>query len=100
MMFIYDMLFSPVKSLYKSILFFILILGILLLILGINDRNTKVYKLEKQYNMFRDRDALQKQWGYVDNYPWENIQVNSKLVTFYNNPRSGFGKDIGFKYVT
>ena len=39
------------------------------------------------YNIFRDRDALSKERGYVDNYPWEDIQVNSKLVTFYNNPR-------------
>ena len=39
-----------------------------------------------------------KQRGFVNNYPWEDIQVNSKLVTFYNNPESGFGKGVGFKY--
>jgi len=100
MMFIYNIL-SDIRFIYSSNFLFLITFftGVIFIILGMINKNSITKDLKNNnldYNIFRDRDALSKERGYVDNYPWEDIQVNSKLVTFYNNPRSGFGKNIGF----
>ena len=101
-MFIYNIL-SDIRFLYSSKFLFstIFFIGVIFIILGIMNRNNiteDTINNLNNYNIFRDRDSLMKQRGFVNNYPWEDIQVNSKLVTFYNNPESGFGKGVGFKY--
>lgn len=101
-MFFNNIIFSYINKILKleRIIFLILFLGIFCIMLGIHFQNkSKEYLFKNDsYNIFRDRDALMKQRGFVNNYPWEDIQVNSKLVTFYNNPKNGFGKGVGFKY--
>jgi hypothetical protein len=125
-----QMMFSPVMlpiggysssdsfiSSFKSLSFFLLFAGLLLITVGYVRSETfsspprvefryvpRTFK-EEQDNpvpvmsifskMFDNRDPWSKYKYYVDSYPWEKHTVPSKVVRPYNHPESGFGRAVG-----
>tara|TARA_Y100001958_G_C21082492_1_gene438344 strand:- start:333 stop:704 length:372 start_codon:yes stop_codon:yes gene_type:complete len=116
---------NPIKSsidgfLYsiKSLSFLLLFSGIILFVVGyVREENFSrpekvVYRYiprsfkEEQENptpimsiyskMFSKSDPWHSNRFYQHIYPWQNQSINSEVVTAYNNPKSGFGKHIGF----
>ena len=117
--------FNPIKSgingfvsSMKSLSLVLLIIGLILFIIGyVREENFSrpekvVYRYvprsfkEEQENptpimsiysrMFSGNNPWNTNRFYQHIYPWQNQLINSSVVTPYNNPKSGFGKHIGF----
>jgi len=104
-------------SALKSISFFLLFAGIVLVSIGyiqqekINkppivqyryvprsfqeEQETSVPILSTFSKMFSDRGPWQKYHSFSDVFPWQQYMINSRVVLPYNNPSSGFGRAVG-----
>lgn len=104
-------------SALKSISFFLLFAGIVLIVIGYvqSENLQKPPRVEYRYvprsfeenqsvstpilsvfgKMFQDRGPWQKNRTFVDTYPWQRQLINSRVVLPYNNPTSGFGRAVG-----
>lgn len=108
-------------SALKSMSFFLLFAGIVLITIGYvqSENLEKPPRVEYRYiprnfeqdqsrstpllgifgSMFQNRDPLSKIRGFVDTYPWQRQMINSKVVLPYNNPNSGFGHAVGDRII-
>lgn len=112
---------SGATSALKSISFFLLFAGIILISIGyIKEQNRqKPPRVEFRYvprtfkeeqatktpllsifgQMFSDRGPWQKNHTFVDTYPWERNLVNSRVVSPYNDPTSGLNRAVGQRII-
>ena len=112
---------STCMSAVKSISFFLLFVGIVLVSIGyIQQEKLNVPpRVEYRYvprsfkeeqsvatpilsifgKMFSDRGPWEKINGFVDTYPWQRQLINSRVVLPYNNPSSGFGRAVGDRVI-
>lgn len=108
-------------SALKSISFFLLFAGIVLVAIGyIQQEKLNVPpRVEYRYvprsfkeeqavstpilsvfgQMFSDRGPWEKANGYVDTYPWQRQLINSRVVLPYNNPSSDFARAVGDRVI-
>jgi len=109
------------SSVLKSVSFFLLYTGIIFVIIGYlqQEKNNVPPKVEYRYvpktfeekqanntpissnfkQMFSERGPWEQNNGFVDSYPWQRQLISSKIVQPDNNPKSGFGKAVGFTIV-
>jgi len=110
-----------VGSTIKSLSFFLLFAGIILISVGYikNLNRTNPQRVEYRYvprsfreeqaekipilsvfsKMFSGRDPLSKINGFVDTFPWQRYNISDRLVTPYNNPSSGLGRAVGQRII-
>jgi len=108
-------------SALKSISFFLLFAGIVLVSIGyIQQEKLNVpprvefryiprsFQEEQSQNppllgtfskMFSDRGPWQKYHSFSDLFPWQQFMINSRVVLPYNNPSSGFGRAVGQRVI-
>jgi hypothetical protein len=105
-------------SAVKSMAFFLLFAGLLLIAIGYirsntrcppprvefryvprtfeQEQNTPVPVLSVFGRMFQDRDPWQRDHFFVDWYPWEQSLIDSKVVHPYHD-MSGLGRSVGHR---
>jgi hypothetical protein len=108
-------------SAIKSISFFLLFVGIVLITIGYvqSENLDKPPRIMYRYvprsfeesqaestpllsiygSMFENRDPLSKINGYVDTYPWEKQLINNSSLQPYKG-NTGFGREVGQRIIT
>ena len=100
----YTIIGNASSSFIKSLSFFLLFLGTVMLIIGNEKKKIKTKKIypEKNIqkksnqmfkNMFQDRDSWSSYKFYENSFPWEERMINSRVVTYQNDPISGLNKN-------
>lgn len=108
-------------SALKSISFFLLFTGIILIAIGYIRQENRIIPPRVEYRyiprtfqeeqsintpilsvygkMFSDRGPWEKANGFVDTYPWQRHLINNKIVLPNNNPNSGLGRAVGERII-
>jgi hypothetical protein len=112
---------SSATSALKSISFFLLFTGLVMITIGYVQQETRIKppRVEYRYvprsfkeeqaqktpilsvfgSLFQDRGPWQKNHQFIDTYPWQRQLINSRVVQPYNNPVSGFNRGVGQRII-